>query len=94
MFGLDVFAAVEVGDGARHFQYAVVGAGAHVELGHGFFQVRQALAVDGAILSEHGRGHLGIAMNLRVVGKAAALNVATQSVIHILIIRLDGVEVG
>ena len=54
VFGLDVFAAVEVGDGARHFEDAVVGTGTHIELHHGFFKVRQAFAVDGAILSEHG----------------------------------------
>ena len=33
--GLDVFGASQVGDGARHFEDAVVGAGAHLQLLHG-----------------------------------------------------------
>ena len=54
VFGLDVFAAIEVGYGAGNLEDAVVGTGTHIELRHGFFEVSQAIAVDGAILSEHG----------------------------------------
>ena len=53
VFGLDVFAAVEVGYGASHLEDAVVGTGTHVELRHGFFEESQAIAVDGAIFAEH-----------------------------------------
>lgn len=51
---LDLLGAGKVGNGAGDFQNAVVGTGTHIELRHGFFKVRQAFAVDGAILSEHG----------------------------------------
>ena len=53
VFGLDVFAAVEVGYCACHLEDSVVGTGTHVELRHGFFEVSQAIAVDGAIFAEH-----------------------------------------
>jgi hypothetical protein len=36
-FGLDRVGAFEVGDGAGHFQDAVVGAGSEALLGHGAF---------------------------------------------------------
>ena len=55
---------IEVGDGASHFQNAVIGAGAHVKPLHGITEPRHALVVKSGIVSEKPRIHLSVAMHV------------------------------
>lgn len=74
--GEDGGGGVEVGDGAGHFEDAVVGAGAHVEARHGIAQYGEAFGVEGAMGAEHARGHLCVAIHARLRGKATGLTLA------------------
>src|SRR5690348_12821061 len=64
VLGLQRTAALEIGHGARHFQDAVVGAGAEALLGHGTFQKPFAVGRKFAILADLAGRHLGVAINL------------------------------
>ena len=74
MAGEYVVAAIEVGDGACHFEDAVVGSGAHIEASHGIFQFGKSGLVGRGELAYHGGRHLGIAMHIGVCGEAHILN--------------------
>ena len=69
----DVGAGFEVGDGAGDFEDAVVGAGAHVHALHGVAKLFQAGSVGLGVFVEQGWGHLGVAVDARVVLEAALL---------------------
>lgn len=73
---LDVGGAVEVGDGAGHFQNTVVGAGGEVEGAHGGAEALGAGGVEGGVLLEEGGGHLGVAVDAGMGGEALLLDVA------------------
>ena len=60
----DLSAAVEVGDSARHFEDAVVGARRHVEARHSVAEQFETFGIGLCILVEQFRGHLGIAMHI------------------------------
>src|SRR5438876_4863844 len=62
--GADGLGALEVGDGARDFQNAVVGAGAQTQAGHGVFEQAFALGRNIAIFADLSRAHLGVAVDL------------------------------
>lgn len=72
--GLDVLAAFEVGDGARYFQDAVVGAGREVETVHGVLQQSQAAVVGTGVERKQAAVHLGIAIDAGDGGVALFLN--------------------
>ena len=50
VFGLDVFAVFEIGDGAGDFADFVMGAGGQVELGNGLFEHHLGLFIEGTML--------------------------------------------
>jgi len=62
--GLDGGASSEVGDGARDFQDAVVGAGAELEIRHGVAEELLPGAVELAVLLDLAVGHLGVGARL------------------------------
>src|SRR5205823_1088456 len=62
--GADGLGALEVGDGTRDFQNAVVGAGAQTQAGHGVFEQAFALGGNIAIFADLSGAHLGVAVNL------------------------------
>lgn len=66
--GAYLFTAFQVGDGAGHFQYAVVGTGREVEAFHGIFQQCQSLCVGAGVAVQQPATHLGIAMNVAFIG--------------------------
>ena len=76
MLHLHAFGAVEVGDGARHLEYAVIGAGGEGESLHGSAQQSDGGFVGLGILVYHALGHLGIAVDALEVLVASGLNVA------------------
>ena len=59
--GLNGWSCIQVGDGAGHFQDAVVGAGAEVQFGHRHFDEVLSGFVELAVGLEMTRGHPGIA---------------------------------
>ena len=63
MSRLDVFAAVEVGDGAGDFEDSVVGASRESEAVHGVFQDVAARLVQVAVFLDELRGHLRTGMD-------------------------------
>jgi hypothetical protein len=62
--GADGFGTVEVGDGTRNLQDAVVGARRESQARHGAFEQPVAIRRDVAVLPELPRAHLRIAVNL------------------------------
>ena len=64
MGGGDGFAAVEVGDGARHLEDAVVGAGAEAEAVHGLLQDELPRFVNATIFTHHPAAHLRVGEQL------------------------------
>src|SRR5207249_12303807 len=62
--GADGLGALDVGNGARDFQNAVVGAGAQTQAGHGVFEQAFALGRNIAIFADLSRAHLRVAVNL------------------------------
>lgn len=76
MSGLDVFAAIEVGDGAGDFEDPVVCASRETETVHGVFQDVAARLVEVAIFLDKLRSHLCIGMNGRIFSIAFLLNLS------------------
>jgi hypothetical protein len=76
MVGKDFPGIVEVGYGACHLEYAVVGAGAHVEASHGIAEYLHALRGEGCVLRQQAGVHLRIAVYARLFAKTARLNLA------------------
>ena len=74
MFGLNSFATGQIGYGACHFQYAVVGACRQIHARHGGFQQLLSGLIDGTIFAQHFRRHLRIAIDAFVVAEARSLN--------------------
>ena len=66
----------EVGDGARYFEDAVVGAGGEADAFHCRFEQAFAGVVDGADPLHHVGGHHGVAVNRWVVGETVGLALA------------------
>ena len=66
----DLDAALEVGDGAGDFQYAVVGSRAHVHLGDGFAEFFHSFSIGLGVLVEQSCCHLGVAVHAWVVLEA------------------------
>ena len=69
----DVGAGLEVGDGAGDFEDAIVGPRGHVHALHGVFQLFQAGGIGLGVFVEQRRGHLGVAVDARLVLEAALL---------------------
>src|ERR1041384_8884405 len=61
--GLDVFGAFEVGDGARDFQHAAVGARAQAQAVDRDFEELFGLRLDGAEFFNVARAHLRVGVN-------------------------------
>ncbi len=59
----DLFAGLQVRDGAGHFQDPVVGAGGKAELVHGLFHERLAVVADLAVLPDMARLHVRIGID-------------------------------
>ena len=76
MLNLNFVGARQVGDGAGHFQDAVVGAGAEAEALHGGFEQLAAGRAYLANVFHHLRGHHGVGVHLGLLGKALTLNFA------------------
>ena len=73
MVGEDGFASVQVGNGARNLQDAVVGTGGEVEAFHGGAQEIHAVCIGLSILVEQAGGHLCVAMYVRYIGETLCL---------------------
>lgn len=73
---LDVFGSGEVGDGACHFQDAVIGAGGERELLHGGAQESDGLFVWFGKLMNHALRHLRVAVDAAIFLEACRLDVA------------------
>lgn len=73
---LYVFGSGEVGDGACHFQDAVIGAGGERELLHGCAQESDGLFVWFGKLMNHALGHLRVAVDAAIFLEACRLDVA------------------
>ena len=71
--GLDEGGCVEVGDGACHFQDAVVGACGHVETGHGSLKDGQGFGDRTGVCGDVAGCHLGVAMDGGIGGEAVGL---------------------
>lgn len=74
MRGGDVGTALVIGNGAGHFEDAVVGTGREIELGHGLLEQGEGFVVELAVFAEQGRSHHGIAMNQRMTLEAFFLD--------------------
>ena len=62
MLALNLFRALEVGDGAGHLQDTAVGTGGELQAFHGHAQHVEALGVGLSKLMKHALGHLSVAM--------------------------------
>ena len=76
MSGTHFFAAVEVGDGAGHFQNTVVGAGGEFQTFHAHAQQLQRLCIGFCVVVYHALGHLGVAVHATDVFEALFLHAA------------------
>ena len=76
MLALHTSGAIEVGNGACHFHYAVVGACREGQTLHGGAQECDGGLVGLGILVYHALGHLGIAVDALEVLVASGLDVA------------------
>ena len=65
MCRLDALAALQVGDGAGHTQYAVVAAGRQAQALKGTLHELFAGGVQRTVLADHGGGHVSVAGHLR-----------------------------
>ena len=61
MRGLDTLRALQIGDGARHAQDAVVAASRQPQTVEGALHELLSGGVQRAVLTDHGRGHVGVA---------------------------------
>lgn len=73
---LDIRRGFQVGDRTGDFQDAVVGAGGKIEALHGDLQQRQAGSIRHGVFMKQFGGHLGIAVNTLMYGKAFFLDSA------------------
>jgi len=64
VWDLDGLSPIQVSDGARDLQDAVVGAGAQAQAGHGAFEQSLALHGDVAVLADLPGTQLGVAVDL------------------------------
>ena len=76
MFNLDFFGTSQVGNGARHFQDAVVGAGRETQPLHCRFEQHTACIANYTGIFNDLRGHHGVRIYPLVVGEAFGLNIA------------------
>ena len=74
--GEDFGGGVEVGDGAGYFEDAVVGAGRHVEAGHGAFKYLHGFGDRTGVGGDEAWRHLCVAVYGGLVGKAVCLDIA------------------
>ena len=70
--GLDFFGGAQIGNGARDFQDAIVGAGGEAELLHRLLQEIAERGVDHAMFADVRIGHAGVGGDFRA-GKSLLL---------------------
>src|SRR2546421_1566361 len=77
MFGFDGIRGVEIGDGARNFQDAVVGASGKAEASYRVFQKSFAVGGDGALFANQASGHLGVGVSFLFGRETSGLTIAS-----------------
>src|SRR6267142_782038 len=75
MLRFEIFGAFKIGDGASHFQNAVIASGREAEFGDGVFQDLFAFRSQRAVLANVAPAHLRVRVNV-FVEEAAELRVA------------------
>src|SRR5215470_7868907 len=60
----DAIVAFEIGDGATHFQYAIVGAGGETKTRHGLLQGLFTLRINATVFANHPWRHRSVGENL------------------------------
>ena len=73
---LDLGDAFEIGQGAGHFEDAVMGPGAEVEGVHGLLEGAFAALVDAAVFADEAARHVGVGVDAGVIDEALHLDAA------------------
>ena len=74
MMGEDIGGSIEVGNGAGDFEDAIVGAGGHVEAGHGVLEDGHGFGGGTGPAGEEAGCHLGVGVDAGGVGEAGGLD--------------------